>query len=128
SSDTSMGRASAPACWAASTSRRKSASSASVVISGYPRQRCRGLEGGAIGEGRGGAHATTLRAIGIEPGVEAAVDGAARGVLLRRGARREMVRVLVLRVSVVPAYPVPADGVRRGGADGIVPQREVLDR
>src|SRR3954469_408256 len=70
----------------------------------------------------------TLAALNLEPLVElrrARTVGA--GLLLCR-AHSKVVRILVLRMTVVPTHPLPLRLVRQRGGNELLPQREVLDR
>src|SRR2546422_8517675 len=63
-----------------------------------------------------------------EPGVELRRNQAVRTLLTLRGADRQVVGILVLRVAGVALDPPPRDLVRRGGLDQLLPQLLVLQR
>src|SRR3990172_8816151 len=62
-----------------------------------------------------------------QPGVEPGRHEPVRALLTLRGADREVVRVLVLRVAGVALDPRPRDVVGRRGLNQLLPQLEVLD-
>src|SRR5690606_26545894 len=63
-----------------------------------------------------------------EPSVKAGGDEATGRGLLRRGRRREVVGVLVLRMTRVSLHPLPLVLVAVRGRNRVLPQLQVLDR
>src|ERR1700694_2196761 len=63
-----------------------------------------------------------------EPGVESGRNQAVGALLELGGAHRDDVRVLVLRVLVMPAYPAPVYGMGRLDLHELLPQLGVFQR